>query len=50
MSKTPRGTRDFLPSDMVKRNYLFDTVKSVFESYGFDQMETPAFEEWGKLH
>lgn len=49
MFKTPRGTRDFLPKEMMKRNFILETVRGVFESYGFDQMETPAFEEWELL-
>jgi histidyl-tRNA synthetase len=40
----PKGTRDFLPAEVVKRNYIFDTIKSVFRKYGFQQIDTPAFE------
>jgi histidyl-tRNA synthetase len=40
----PKGTRDFLPETMVKRNYIFTTIKSVFEKYGFMPIETPAME------
>jgi histidyl-tRNA synthetase len=40
----PKGTRDFLPSDVAKRNYLFNTIKSVFQSFGFQPIETPSFE------
>ena len=40
----PKGTRDFSPSEMAKRNYIFDTIKSVFSLYGFKQIETPAME------
>lgn len=40
----PKGTRDFLPQVMVKRNYIFSTIKSVFEKYGFMPIETPAME------
>jgi len=40
----PKGTRDFLPSDVSKRNYLFNTIKSVFQSFGFQPIETPSFE------
>lgn len=40
----PKGTRDFSPSEMSKRNYIFDTIKSVFALYGFRQIETPAME------
>jgi histidyl-tRNA synthetase len=41
---TPKGTRDFSPMEMVKRNYIFDTIRSVFYLYGFKQIETPAIE------
>lgn len=40
----PKGTRDFLPQDVRKRNYLFDTIKTVFKKYGFAPIETPSFE------
>lgn len=40
----PKGTRDFLPQDVLKRNYLFDTIKKVFKKYGFSPIETPSFE------
>lgn len=40
----PKGTRDFGPEEMAKRNYIFDTIKSVFQVYGFRQIETPAME------
>lgn len=40
----PNGTRDFLPETMVKRNYIFNTIKSVFQRYGFLPIETPSFE------
>jgi len=40
----PKGTRDFLPADVAKRNYLFSTMKSVFQKYGFAPIETPSFE------
>jgi histidyl-tRNA synthetase len=40
----PKGTRDFLPSEVAKRNYLFDTIKKVFKRYGFAPIETPSFE------
>jgi histidyl-tRNA synthetase len=39
-----RGTRDFSPLEMKRRNYIFDTLKSVFIKYGFEQIETPAIE------
>lgn len=40
----PKGTRDFSPLEMAKRNYIFDTIKSVYALYGFQQIETPAME------
>ena len=40
----PKGTRDFLPQDVAKRNYIFDTIKSVFKMHGFAPIETPSFE------
>ena len=40
----PKGTRDFLPSQMAKRNYIFDTARTVFKKFGFQQIETPAVE------
>ena len=40
----PKGTRDFGPEEMAKRNYIFDTIKSVYALYGFQQIETPAME------
>ena len=40
----PKGTRDFSPKEMVKRNYIFDTIKNVYALYGFQQIETPAME------
>jgi len=39
-----KGTRDFLPSEVAKRNYIFDTIKTVFRKYGFEEIETPAIE------
>ena len=40
----PKGPRDFGPDEMAKRNYIFDTIKSVYALYGFQQIETPAME------
>lgn len=40
----PKGTRDFGPVEMAKRNYIFDTIKEVYALYGFQQIETPAME------
>ena len=45
----PKGTRDFAPLEMVRRNYIFDTVKDVFRLYGFRQIETPAMENLSTL-
>lgn len=41
--------RDFSPAEMVKRNYIFDTIKSVFRKYGYQQIETPTMENLGTL-
>ena len=41
---TPKGTRDFLPAEVAKRNYIFDTIRRSFETYGFSPIETPSFE------
>jgi len=43
-SSIPKGTRDFGPVEMAKRNYIFNTIRSVYELYGFQQIETPAQE------
>src|ERR1700751_5700805 len=40
----PQGTRDFSAATIRKRNYIFDTIKNVFELYGFQPLETPAME------
>jgi histidyl-tRNA synthetase len=40
----PKGTRDFLPTDVARRTYIFDTIRSVFQLYGFAPIETPSFE------
>src|SRR4051812_43271071 len=45
----PKGTRDFSPVEMVKRNYIFDTIKSVFRKYGYQQIETPTMENSSTL-
>ena len=45
----PKGTRDFSPIEMAKRNYIFDTIKQVYQLYGFQQIETPAMETLGTL-
>ena len=45
----PKGTRDFGPVEMAKRNYIFNTIRSVYELYGFQQIETPAQETLATL-
>ena len=40
----PKGTRDFGPQEMARRNYIFDTIRQVYQLYGFQQIETPAME------
>ena len=45
----PKGTRDFSPLEMAKRNYIFNTIKEVYQLYGFQQIETPAMETLGTL-
>lgn len=40
----PKGTRDFSPAEMLRRNYIFDTIKGVFQMYGYMPIETPAME------
>lgn len=45
----PKGTRDFGPAEMAGRNYIFDTVKSVFRKYGFAPLETPSMENLSTL-
>ncbi|MCW1734410.1 histidine--tRNA ligase [Anaerorudis cellulosivorans] len=45
----PKGTRDFSPEEMAKRNYIFDTIKKVFQLFGFRQIETPAMENLSTL-
>lgn len=45
----PKGTRDFGPEEMIRRNYIFDTIKGVFRLYGFQPLETPAIENLSTL-
>ncbi len=45
----PRGTRDFGPSEMIRRNYIFNTIRSVFRLYGYQPLETPALENLSTL-
>lgn len=44
-----KGTRDFSPQDLGKRNYIFDTIKSVFKKYGYQEIQTPTFENLSTL-
>lgn len=43
-ARTPKGMRDYLPADMIKRRYVFDKVRGVFESFGFEPIDTPVLE------
>lgn len=45
----PKGTRDFSPAEMAKRNFIFDTIKAVFRKYGYQQIETPSMENLSTL-
>ncbi len=45
----PKGTRDFLPQEVYKRQYIFDTIRSVFEIYGYQPIETPVMENLSTL-
>ena len=45
----PKGTRDFSPAEMMRRQYIFDTIKGVFRTYGFAPLETPAMENLSTL-
>ena len=45
----PKGTRDFSPEEMAKRNYIFDTIRNVYHLYGYKQIETPAMENLSTL-
>jgi histidyl-tRNA synthetase len=49
MFHPPRGTKDFLPDEMLKRNWVMDKIRDVFEVYGFEPLGTPAFENWDLL-
>ena len=44
-----KGTRDFSPLEMVKRNYIFDTIKTVFKKYGYAEIQTPSMENLATL-
>ena len=45
----PKGTRDFTPEEMARRNYIFNTIKSVFQKYGYLPIETPPMENLSTL-
>ena len=45
----PKGTRDFMPVEMARRNYIFDTIRNVFKSFGFEPIETPSIENLSTL-
>ena len=45
----PKGTRDFSPVEMAKRNYIFNTIRDVYALYGFQQIETPSMENLSTL-
>ena len=45
----PKGTRDFTPLEMIKRNYIFNTIRSVFEKYAYLPIETPTMENLSTL-
>ena len=45
----PKGTRDFSPVEMAKRNYIFNTICDVYSLYGFQQIETPSLENLSTL-
>jgi histidyl-tRNA synthetase len=47
--KSPKGTRDFLPQEMVKRQFVVDTIRKIYERYGFEPLDTPVFEDWDVL-
>ena len=46
----PKGTRDFSPAEMMRRQYIFDTIRRVFRAYGFAPLETPVQDsQFGRL-
>jgi histidyl-tRNA synthetase len=47
--KPPKGTKDYLPEEMIKRQFVIETIRKKFEDYGFDCLETPVFEDWQML-
>ncbi len=46
----PRGMRDFLPADKARREHALGVIRSVYRAHGFDEIETPVVEDWGRLH
>ncbi len=46
---TPKGTRDFTPAEMSRRNYIFDSIRKIFKTYGYQPIETPAMENLSSL-
>ena len=49
MFQTARGTKDTMQEEMIRLQYVISVIKSVYEKYGFDPLDTPVFEEWGLL-
>ena len=49
MFQNARGTRDTMPEEMIRFQYVIDVIKRIYEKYGFDPLDTPVFEEWGLL-
>ena len=45
----PKGTRDFNPLEMARRNYIFDSIRKIFKTYGYLPIETPAMENLSSL-
>ena len=46
----PKGTRDFLPEDVAKREFVFETIRNVFKKYAFQPIETPSIEKLSTLN
>ena len=49
VTKPPKGTRDFLPADIHRRDYVIDVIREVYEAHGFEPLETPTFERLDTL-
>lgn len=49
MFRPPRGTRDYLPEEMMRRSWVIDRIRETFETYGYEPLGTPAFESWEML-